>query len=91
MKTKTWGLLTTLLVVFISLVMTPVLAAGDSEISWYVIGGGGGPAESSVYTLNGTIGQSLVGISSDSDRELCSGFWCLSLQWVKVYLPIIFR
>ena len=89
MKMKNWIVLFVLAVV-ITLVGIPVLAGEASEISWYVIGGGGGLAESDGYTLNGTIGQPLVGRSSNNDSDLCSGFWCMSLQWIKIFLPILF-
>jgi hypothetical protein len=90
MKMKTWIVLF-VLAVLVTLLVTPVLAGETSEINWYVIGGGGGPAGSSVYTLNGTIGQPLVGLSNNNNSELCSGFWCLSLQWIKIYMPAILR
>lgn len=90
MKVKFW-IVITFLAVLISLVVTPVLAAGTKEINWYVIAGGGGPAESGNYTLNSTIGQPFVGMYTANDYDLCSGFWCMTLQWVKIFLPIIFR
>ena len=58
-------------------------------IDWSVIGGGGGHAETAPYTLDGTIGQAMVGMVSNGPYELCSGFWCLALTEYKIYLPLI--
>jgi hypothetical protein len=74
------------------LLLTSVaLAAPEAaNIDWYVIGGGGGHAEtaSGAITLDGTIGQPVAGIAS---ANLCSGFWC-SFNWLttlKIFLPLI--
>jgi hypothetical protein len=60
------------------------------NIDWYVIGVGGGNAQRGDYSLNVTIAQPLFGRSSSGDSDLCSGFWCLSLQWINIFIPIIF-
>ena len=49
--------------------------AQDYSIQRYVFGSGGGEMTSAAYSLNGTIGQPLVGISSSSSFFLESGFW----------------
>jgi hypothetical protein len=84
------------LVLFLSLLMIlfitgAALAAPAQTIDWWVIGGGGGYAESTdeVYTLNGTIGQPVTGVAS---IDLCSGFWCGLTEWVgttEMFLPFI--
>ena len=71
---KSWIALS-VLIVLITLVITPVMAAGIMEIDRYVIGSGGGTATGGDYTLKGTIGQPVAGFSN-SDPGLCSGFWC---------------
>ena len=62
-----------------------------AEIVRSVIGGGGGRLEQGAYTLNGTIGQPVVGTSSQSPYGLCAGFWCVgggsSSSDYEVYLP----
>jgi len=69
------------------------LANGTPAIDWHVIGGGGGHAEASPYTLDGTIGQAVVGIASEGNYELCSGFWCGAVVGHKyrIYLPLVVR
>jgi hypothetical protein len=46
------------------------------ELSRYVIGGGGGHSDAGNYTLDGTVGQAVVGKVSNPPHELCAGFWC---------------
>jgi len=46
-------------------------ASPGYDLSWNVIGGGGGASSSGVYTLEGTIGQALVG--SFAVRRLRAG------------------
>jgi hypothetical protein len=90
MKPKLWIALS-ILVVFIALVVTPVIAAGSMEINWYVIGSGGGTATAGDYTLNGTIGQPVTGFASNAGIRLCSGFWCKVLEGYRIFLPLIFK
>ena len=70
-------------------------AAGSPTIESHVIGAGGGSAASGIYTLDGTLGQSVTGVSSTADTELCSGFWCLVQETIlvlyRVLLPIVIR
>ncbi len=40
-----------------------------------VIGAGGGPASNSTYSMNGTIGQSVVGTINGSQYSVGQGFW----------------
>jgi hypothetical protein len=57
----------------------------------HVLGGGGGHTEAAQYTLDGTIGQAVVGHSADTDTEICSGFWCdVGLRY-PVHLPLVLR
>ena len=49
--------------------------AQNYSIDWYVIGSGGGHAESANYQADGTIGQPLVGTMSSANYTVESGFW----------------
>jgi PKD repeat protein len=44
------------------------------NLSWNVIGGGGGVLSSPSYILGGTVGQ-ITGLSSSTSYKLQSGFW----------------
>ena len=59
------------------LVTGVVLAKGaiSYAIGWRVIGGGGGPAQSGGYRLNGTVGQGVVGLSTGLSYQLGAGYW----------------
>ena len=62
-------------------------ANGTSQITRYVIGGGGGQSTGGDYSLYATIGQPVAGQSG----ELCSGFWCGVAVEYKIYLPLVLR
>lgn len=68
-----------LLVILIGglLVTGVVLARGaiSYAIGWRVIAGGGGPAQSGSYRLNGTVGQGVVGLSTGLSYQLGAGYW----------------
>ncbi len=71
------------------------LASGTPAIDWWVIGSGGGSASNGIYSLNGTLGQAVVGTSANDPYGLCAGFWCA--PWGEggethlIYLPIVLR
>lgn len=48
--------------------------AGE-QINWWVIGGGGGSGSSSSFQLNGTVGQTAVGVASSASYTLNQGYW----------------
>jgi len=61
-----------------------------ATVERWVIAGGGGHAEAAPYSLDGTIGQSVVGTAGDFPRLLCSGFWC-GAPGHRTYLPVVVR
>jgi hypothetical protein len=72
----------------------PVLAqvSATFDLSWNMIGSGGGRMESDQYTLQSTIGQLAVGTMGGSGHDLCSGFWCGSgAVGRRIYLPLVVR
>ena len=78
-------------------VLLMLIAAGsalarplDFDLSWHVIGGGGGHVEAGDYALDATVGQAVAGVTSNAPYELCAGFWC-GMGRYKVYLPLILR
>lgn len=88
-------LLVTFLVMLVS--AKDALFDVDPQITWSVVGGGGGHVEiaDGMVALDSTIGQATVGevsAATDGDTaELCAGFWCAWeswLVWFKAYLPI---
>ena len=77
-------------VLFSSLLLTGLVLA-QGVVDWDVTGGGGGHAEAGIYSLDGTIGQAIVGRISNTPYELCAGFWCGAATDYKVYLPVVIK
>ena len=73
--------------------VTPVLAqvSATFDLSWHVIGSGGGQMGGPGHTIAGTIGQPTVGTMGGSGHALCSGFWCGIPAEYRVYLPLTLR
>ncbi|RZN39859.1 MAG: hypothetical protein EFT35_03425 [Methanophagales archaeon ANME-1-THS] len=44
------------------------------DLSWNVIGGGGGPMSSANYRVDSTVGQ-IIGVSESSNYKLSAGYW----------------
>jgi hypothetical protein len=84
-------------VFLLSLIALTLLVSGARaapnapELSWYIIGGGGGHVENGIYSLDSTIGQMVVGTTSNGVYDLCSGFWCQAIAFARTYLPLILR
>jgi hypothetical protein len=79
------------------LVLTGLVWAGSSDgtgVDWSVLSGGGAPAESSsgAVTLNGSLGQTVIGSSSGFGATVGAGFWYgLGEGIYEVYLPLTLR
>ncbi|MBN1316987.1 MAG: hypothetical protein JXA42_16015 [Anaerolineales bacterium] len=87
MKTR-WMIIILLLTATL-FIFSAVFATPDATIiDRYVIGGGGGRTEVGIYTLDGTIGQAVAGVSATS-TTLCSGFWCGIMGGHTIYLPLV--
>ncbi len=66
-------------------------AGGGYDLPWSVLGGGGGSLGNGGITLDGTVGQPVVGQVSASSYALCTGFWCGAAGEYRVYLPVVLR
>ena len=88
-KIKSIHLLLLLLLMAIGTV-TLAQTSPSFDLSWHVIGGGGGESASASYQLNGTIGQSVASppTASSASFALSSGFWAAD-SGMRVYLPAI--
>ena len=64
-----------------------------TTVERWVIAAGGGHAEAAPYSLDGTIGQAVVGSSNQASYGLCSGFWCGVRGYLgeSVFLPVVVR
>jgi hypothetical protein len=82
-----------LAVVAFLLLAGSVLAMGSTNyrLDWFTpgTGGGGGPAGSTNYAVNFTIGQTASGLSSSANYGAGLGYWYGGLGGYKIYLPLI--
>jgi hypothetical protein len=71
----------------------PVLAQVSAafDLSWHVIGSGGGQMGGPRHTIAGTVGQPAIGTMGGSGHALCSSFWCGIPAEYRVYLPLVLR
>ena len=71
------------------------LAASNPAIGWQVISGGGASASGGVITINNTLGQPVIGVSSEDNISLGSGYWyglSGSIDGMNhTYFPVILR
>ena len=81
-------------IALISLILTSItLAAGDYQINWWTVDGGGGSSQSAdgQYVLNGTIGQPDTGSAFGNGYTLNGGFWYGIFREFLIHLPFVNR
>jgi hypothetical protein len=49
-------------------------SSANYDLSWNVMGGGGGPMASATYKMDGTVGQ-IAGLSEGASSTLYAGYW----------------
>jgi hypothetical protein len=80
-----------LILLTVLLLTSTALSASNApsalEVQRYVIAGGGGHSEAGGLTLDGTVGQAVVGTTGQGTFDLCSGFWC-GMGTYKLYIPL---
>ncbi len=54
---------------------TGILAASPTDISWDVIGGGGGRGSVGAVAIADTVGQAVIGPAQSGEVAIGSGFW----------------
>jgi hypothetical protein len=94
--TKRWQVLG-MLIAGLLLARVVLAAPSAAAIDWWYIGGGGGNDTVGVSSLDGMVGQSVIGMDSEGVCDLCAGFLCgittlTDLVYdFEVYLPIVIR
>ena len=89
------------LAMFLVLAALLLLAAGavvmaqssaNFDLSWNVIGNGGGDSSSARYVVSGTVGQSGVSQTAvdSANFELNSGFWTAT-STTQLYIPLVIK
>jgi hypothetical protein len=78
------------------LLLTSAVLAMESDnyaLEWFtpLTSNGGGAASSANYTINFTVGQSVVGTSDGASYDGCLGYWCGGAAEYRIYLPLVLR
>jgi hypothetical protein len=73
-----------------------VAAPSSYDIDWWAMASGSSSGTAGDTNLEGTVGQTVVGIQSEDDYVICSGFWpgvgsCGEPPTYPAYLPTVFR
>jgi len=84
------------IVLLCALVLAGSVLAMDSTnywLDWFtpLTGGGGGPASSTNYAVNFTVGQTAIGLSSSTNYGVGLGYWYGVEAGYKIYLPLILK
>ena len=80
-----------ILLVLLSLLLTAsALLPAAAEIDWWAFGGGGGSVSQGTRTLDGVVGQGMVGLERGAGKDLCSGYLCTSAGFT-LFLPLATR
>jgi hypothetical protein len=93
MKTK---LVTRISVLVALLLLTSSALAMRSThywLDWFtpLTGGGGGPASSTHYAVNLTVGQVAIGSSASASYAAGLGYWYGAVGPLRLYLPLVLR
>ena len=74
------------------LIAAGVFVDGIPKIDRWVIAGGGGGSNGGVVTLDASLGESIVGISSGGSIVLEAGFWTGTAgRSNQIFLPLLSR
>ena len=88
-KMKILGLSLAVLVLVLVIGVSAATLSSTFDIDWWVFSGGGAPSSGGRIELNGSIGQSVIGMSESENYELDHGYW-LRGQYT-VFLPLVLR
>ncbi len=93
-KRKAVALLVALIAVLWMLVTSALAMSSDNyRLDWFTpaTSGGGGPASSTNYGVNFTVGQSAIGTFASTNYGGCLGYWCSGMVEHCIYLPLVLR
>jgi len=87
---------TATLLIFIVLILWAgtalAMSSPNYRLDWFtpMTGGGGGPASSTQYAANFTVGQTVVGVSASEHYTSGLGYWYgLITTVIKNFLPLV--
>lgn len=81
-----------MLIAFVLAQSVLAMSSANYRLDWFVpLTGSGGPASSTNYAVNVTMGQTVVGASSSTNYKAGLGYWYgVGIQH-QIYLPIVLR
>lgn len=80
-----------ILVFLALLIVVGVALAFDASIDRRVISSGGGHVQSGKFSMQGTIGQPVAGVTGTTNHEIQAGFWNRSIPKYETFLPSILK
>ncbi len=83
-----------LLVIFLLVLSYPAAASpAATHMDWYIpmTTSGGGPASSPHFTVNMSIGQSVIGSSGSGNFKLDLGYWSGLGYLYRLFLSLLYR
>jgi len=68
------------------------MSSANYRLDWFtpLTGGGGGPASSTNYAVNFTVGQTTSGSSASANYATGLGYW-YGISEYRIYLPLVLR
>lgn len=87
------AILATLIVLLLFAASAFAMSSANYRLDWYVqlSGGGGGPASSTSYATNFTVGQTAAGQPSSTSYRAGLGYWYGADVRYTIYLPLVFK
>ena len=79
-----------LLICLAFFLVAAMLVPTTPAIEWRHIGGGGSSVSQGDRVLDGVVGQGVIGLSNQADKDLCSGYLCTPATR-SVFLPVVMR
>jgi len=69
------------------------MSSTNYRLDWFtpLTGGGGGPAASTNYAVNFTVGQAAIGFSASDNYTAGFGYWYGAVGPFRLYLPLVLR
>lgn len=82
-----------IVLVLLAFASADAMSSANYQLNWFtpLSGSGGGPASSSSYTANVTIGQTGTGLSSSTNYAVKEGYWAGTDNPYHSFLPVIKR
>ena len=91
MKRK--AILLTLILLLLLVNAVQAMGSANYSLDWMVplTSAGGGHAASTNYSINYTVGQSVIGESNSTSYATNLGFWQTFVNFLHQWLPLVFK